>query len=210
MGETYDTRILVSEADSLNGPWSDPELYGILVERGEVDEWDYVVTNPSPIILENGTTYMYYRGTPKYWNDGERGGRRRLDLPESVGLAVADHWSGPYVKVSTLPILSVMNEDPFAWRSERGFHLLTHGRDDWWNTHYSWSEDGLGWSDGSDVACDVNVSLVGEGVRSFTNRERPMIYFNESTGAPALLLNGVCPGEKYKYAYTMGQELNQQ
>ena len=40
-------------------------------------------------------------------------------------------------------------------------------------------------------------------------RERPQIFFNASTGAPAVLFNGVCPGRKYDYAYTMAQDLYQ-
>ena len=61
------------------------------------------------------------------------------------------------------------------------------------NTHYAFSLDGLHWSNGSDIATDPNVTLVGGGTVKFTNRERPQIYFNESTGEPTLLFNGtVC------------------
>ena len=187
VGETYDTRILVSTAKSLLGPWSEPA--GPLLEQGSVSAWDYVVTNPSPIILENGTTYLYYRGTPKYWTDddggegegpyGDVGNGAPMDLPESVGLAIAPHYTGPYTKAFSQPILSVMNEDPFAWKDDRGFHLLTHGRDDWWNTHYSYSADGMYWSSGADVACDPNITTADGSVAKFTNRERPQIFFNE-------------------------------
>ena len=205
-GELLDTRIIVSRATSLNGPWSTPS--GPLIERGAVDAWDYVVTNPSPIILENGTALMYYRGTPKYWDLSSA-----LDLPESVGVAIAPHWSGPYKKLFQEPILKVMNEDPFAWRDGKadggGFHLLTHGREDWWNTHHSWSEDGLTWSDGSDIACDPNITLTNGSIYKFTNRERPRIFFNETTGRPAMLFNGVCPGKKYTYSYTLSQDIRQ-
>ena len=215
-GELLDTRIVVSRANSLNGPWSTPT--GPLLARGKVTEWDYVVTNPSPIILDNGTTLLYFRGTPKYWGQGrsDAGGyfavnndEGPLDLPESVGVARAPHWSGPYEKVFAEPILKVMNEDPFAWRDASGFHMLTHGRDDWWNTHHSYSSDGLTWSDGSDVACDPNITLTNGSLVKFTNRERPWIFFNTTTGAPALLFNGVCPGKKYTYAFTLVQRIRQ-
>ena len=80
----YDTRIVVSSSPSLLGPWSTPSPP--LVPQGSEDAWDYVVTNPSPIILQNGTTLMYYRGTPKYWNsssaaDGVGDGQNRRRLP---------------------------------------------------------------------------------------------------------------------------------
>eukprot|EP01063_Lacrimia_lanifica_P001128 TRINITY_DN10547_c0_g1_i1.p1 TRINITY_DN10547_c0_g1~~TRINITY_DN10547_c0_g1_i1.p1 ORF type:complete len:382 (+),score=71.61 TRINITY_DN10547_c0_g1_i1:103-1248(+) len=207
-GEMLDTRIVVSRATSVWGPWSEPT--GSLLARGGSSEWDYVVTNPAPIILPNGTTLLYYRGTPKYWNAS---GSSADDLPESVGLAVADHWTGPYVKRFATPILSVMNEDPFAWYQDDAaggsFHMLTHGRDDWWNTHHSFSRDGLTWSTGADVAADPNITLTDGGVYKFTNRERPWIYFNETTGRPAVLFTGVCPGVKYTYAYTLAQRIEQ-
>ena len=56
-------------------------------------------------------------------------------------------------------MLTSCKQDPFAWKDDRGFHLLTHGRDDWWNTHYSFSVDGLHWSTGSDIATDPNITL---------------------------------------------------
>jgi hypothetical protein len=82
---------------------------------GAITDWDYVVTNPSPVILNNGTVLLYYRGTPKYWQDRRSGVANvsvtaPLDLPESVGVAIADSWKGPYKKLFKKPILSVMNE----------------------------------------------------------------------------------------------------
>jgi hypothetical protein len=91
--------------------------------------------------------------------------------------------------------------------------MLCHGRDDWWNTHLAFSEDGLTWSSGASgaaVATDPNVTLADGSVRHFTNRERPQNFHNESTGAPALLFNGVCPGLKYTYGYTIAQGIVQE
>ena len=213
-----ESSILISTAATPEGPWSAP--MGPVLARGAATDWDFIVTNPAPVILPNGTVLLYYRGTPKYDMGGRYGrdiaGEKRkryvgapLDLVESVGLATAPHWSGPYTKRFEKPILSVMNEDPFAWKDERGFKMLTHGRDDWWNTHFAYSEDGLAWSDGSDIATGPNVTLTDGSIAVFTNRERPHIYFNETTGKPALLFNGVCPGPKYTYAYTIAQFFQQ-
>jgi hypothetical protein len=105
---------------------SSPLLTGPVLARGAEDAWDYIVTNPSPLLLQNGTVLLYYRGTPKYWN--QSGSDSPMDLPESVGVAVADSYAGPFKKLSASPILSTMNEDPFAWEDARGFHMLTHGR----------------------------------------------------------------------------------
>ena len=54
-----------------------------------------------------------------------------------------------------------------------------------------------------------NITLTNGSLFRFTNRERPQIYFNESTSQPAMLLTGVCPGEKYTYAYTLAQDIYQ-
>eukprot|EP00927_Polykrikos_kofoidii_P074535 TRINITY_DN70535_c0_g1_i1.p1 TRINITY_DN70535_c0_g1~~TRINITY_DN70535_c0_g1_i1.p1 ORF type:complete len:293 (-),score=30.57 TRINITY_DN70535_c0_g1_i1:59-850(-) len=202
-GEELDSSILISTSAYAEGPWSAP--FGPVLSRGSAADWDYVVTNPAPVVLENGTVLLYYRGTPKYWVSGAR----PFDLPESVGLAVAPHWRGPYMKLSSRPILRVMNEDPFVWRDNRGFKMLTHGRDDWWNTHLAFSEDGISWSDGAAVATNTTILLSDGSLREFTNRERPHILFNESTGEPAILFNGVCPGAKYDYAYTLAQYIHQ-
>ena len=74
----------------------------------------------------------------------------------------------------------------------------------------AWSEDGLTWSSGAAVATDPNITLADGSVHHFTNRERPQIFHNESTGAPALLFNGVCPGLKYTYGYTIAQGIVQE
>ncbi|GMI28004.1 hypothetical protein TeGR_g8808 [Tetraparma gracilis] len=204
-GEQYDTRIVVSSSPSLLGPWSTPSPP--LVPQGSEDAWDYVVTNPSPIILQNGTTLMYYRGTPKYWNSSSAADGVGDELIESVGLAIAPHYLGPYTKPFDAPVLSYMNEDPFAYQDERGFHLLMHGRDDPLNTHVAWSPDGLSWSSGADIASGPDVELTDGTTVAFKNRERPQLFFDPTTNKPTHLFNGVCPTDHYGYAYTMVQEI---
>ena len=45
----------------LLGPWISSEHS--IIESGEDDEWDAMVTNPAPMFEEDGTAYMFYRGT---------------------------------------------------------------------------------------------------------------------------------------------------
>jgi len=47
-------RIIVSSAAAIEGPWSKP--IGPLLAPGAESDWDYIVTNPSPVILRNGTS----------------------------------------------------------------------------------------------------------------------------------------------------------
>jgi hypothetical protein len=44
-----------------------------------------MVTNPSPLFLENGTAFIYFRGTKWPANGYER-----------IGFASATSWKGPY------------------------------------------------------------------------------------------------------------------
>ena len=87
-----ESNILVSSAPTAAGPWSAPA--GPLLARGAADAWDFIVTNPAPVVLPNGTTLLYYRGTPKYFGAHAGTGASASapqDLIESVGLAIAPH-----------------------------------------------------------------------------------------------------------------------
>ena len=124
------TRVfLYREPHPLNGPWSAP--IGPLVERGSEDEWDYVVTNPSSF-CQTGQLCLFQRNS-KYWHDVSGGEESALDLPESVGVARAPHWSGPYEKVFKDPISKIMNEDPFARRD-------SDARWRWFSPPHSWTK----------------------------------------------------------------------
>jgi hypothetical protein len=57
----------------------------------------------------------------------------------------------------------------------------------------------------------TNVVAVNAESVALVQRERPQLWFNESTGAPALLFTGVAPpgAHFYGYTYTMSQRIQQ-
>ena len=65
-----------------------------------------------------------------------------------VGLARADHWSGPYSIVGG-PAIPFQMEDFYLYKTARGFHALFHGMDPWpgdiTGGRHAYSEDGITW-----------------------------------------------------------------
>ena len=102
-------RIGVAIADAPGGPWhfcKDPIL------EARPGYWDAaLVTNPAPCVLPDGKIYLYYRS----------------NAPEGlrIGLAVAEHPEGPYVRLQSDPIMQdICIEDPFVWHNGECFEML--------------------------------------------------------------------------------------
>jgi hypothetical protein len=47
-----------------------------------------------------------------------------------IGVLKAPHWSGPYQLANPLPVTHPESEDPFVFRTKRGYHLLTNVNND--------------------------------------------------------------------------------
>jgi hypothetical protein len=163
-----------------------------------------MVTNPAPLLLQNGTALLYFRGTQWPVNGEER-----------IGLATSSSWKGPFVRIQSDPLWNYSDsrmfvEDPFVWEDKRGFHMLTHGH---------WDENGY-------YACSVkaegpwqfrlspsytNVLAMKDGTNvTLVQRERPQLFFDEKSGQPSLLFTGVAPpgASFYGYTYTHVQPIN--
>jgi hypothetical protein len=51
----------MAHAPSVLGPWT--QVPHAILPPGGVDDWDAMVTNPGPLLLENGTALLFFRGT---------------------------------------------------------------------------------------------------------------------------------------------------
>lgn len=192
-------------ADSLLGPWE--YSHHTMVPPGSVDDWDAMVTNPSPLILDNGTSYIFFRGTQWPANGYER-----------IGFAKAESWEGPYGRPfgQHEPLWDADDreafvEDPWVWQDDRGFHMLAHGHWDE-NGYYAFAEHAEGPWHFRHQPTYTNVVTMSDGTnQTLVQRERPQIFMNETTGRPSILFTGVAPpGDKfYGYTYTFAQRIQQ-
>ena len=84
--------------------------------------FDCAQTNPSPVIFEDGSVLMAFTGGYCH------------DKVEAIGIAQSPRWNGLYTIKTLEPTFPKPNlclssrqyEDPFRWRSSRGFHMLKH------------------------------------------------------------------------------------
>ena len=196
----------MASAPSVLGPWT--KVRHAILPSGGVDEWDAMVTNPGPLLLSNGTALLFYRGT-----------RWPQDGLERIGLAKSEGgWAGPYGRLQDAPLWGPMDdaakyvEDPSVWQDERGFHMLAHGH---WDErgYYACAEKAEGpWQFRLAPAYTNTLEMVGDMPNiTLVQRERPQIFFNESTGEPALLFTGVTPpgAAFYGFTYTHAQPIKQ-
>ena len=129
---------------------------------------------------------------------------------EKIAIATAPHWSGPYTIRSKTPIFGWTvpeswpaslvtpgqkrgNEDPFIWRTARGYHMLVHcqltpGQDT--RGAYGYSQDGLSWTLLPDRSWETNMTWSDGSESYFLRRQAPGLYL-DSQGFPLYLLTPV-------------------
>ena len=155
--------------------------------------WDADSTNPSALVLPNGTVILAYRGCPENCANSIN--------TELISLAAAQSPAGPYTRITpgASPIFPNPNEDPHVWQDARGsWHLLMHSL-----------EKGGGWGDGpkigrhafardprgpwtfgaSSLAFNTTVHFTDGSVTTYSRRERPQLLW--SGGRPVMLTTGV-------------------
>lgn len=111
--ESYaNIRIGLAVSKSIAGPWEKSPEPILLPRPGK---WDgKIVTNPAPCVRADGSVILFYRSnTP----NGLR-----------IGVAGADHFMGPYRRLSDEPVLRFENgdfvEDPFVWWQKDHYEMI--------------------------------------------------------------------------------------
>lgn len=95
-----------------------------ILQPRDCSHWDCTITtNPSVVILPDGTTYMMYKS------------RRAFGKPLQLGIAVADKPDGKFERLTENPILEFTNtdkhiEDPFLWYDEKRKKFCMIAKDD--------------------------------------------------------------------------------
>ena len=192
--------IYLAESSSPAGPW---KMYEKPILEASKDGWDSsIVTNPAPVILDDGRVYLYYRSnTPQ--------GLR-------IGLAISDSVTGKYERYGDKPVLSGADvEDPFVWHDGKMFRMVAkdmtgeltgelHS-----GAKFS-SADGIIWqSEGK--AYSRRVVDDNGNVTCYGSLERPQLLFDEN-GEPQYLFAAVADGpggfKKAENTWNMCLEIN--
>eukprot|EP01051_Picozoa_sp_SAG22_P007492 SAG22_NODE_529_length_9428_cov_2.691178_9_plen_351_part_00 len=165
-------------------------------------------TNPTAFIFPNGTTLLYFRSA-------ESNGQN-----EQIWLAIAPSYRGPYTLRTTAPVGPTTNspliggknnEDPFIYRTARGFILMMH-MSHWgpgWNGAKAWSEDGISWhwtEASMSRVWNSTVSCTDGSSVTFRRREEPKIYLDER-GMMRAMFNAVTDPENPAISYVMSQAI---
>ena len=123
---TTGTGAFVAHAPSVRGPW---ELIEVARTNESVsDDLCSGWTNPSPHVMPDGSVTLAFQSSRC---EPFPVGKHYVAL---IGLARARTWRGPYSLLGPNAVnkeqpwcVAGQAEDPFLWRSDRGWHLLMHG-----------------------------------------------------------------------------------
>lgn len=184
---------------SIYGPWTRP--IPVDFEDGNGTDWGAGFSNPSPHIAEDGTVTLALQ-------------RRFNSNPgkELLGVARASSWRGPFRMITPTPVepekwycVAGTGEDPFLWRSTRGWHMIWHGMCPTGvaQAHYAFSTDGAHWIVSPRQTYSYVVHFADGSEHLFARVERPQLFFpppaygskhSDFEGSPTHLYNGVCWG----------------
>jgi len=178
--------------------------------------WSYWGDNPAPWINPTtGEVRVLYR------SDSNGGDERGYHVASLIGQLSAPHWTGNYTPLTQFdgPVSAPHypieeNEDPFLWRSKRGWHALFHANT-WtdsrgahfpaatWAGRYAFSaDDGMTWHFSSVPAYNASIRFANGTVTVFSRMERPFLLIDDS-GAPTHLFTGVQPVDWDDYTFTL-------
>ena len=190
---------------SVYGPWQEKVLFDSWPGQADRYSWLCQANCPSVVFAPNGSVIMAYRAS-----QCETPLNQSENTFEKIAIATALHWSGPYKVVSKEPVFgwnappdwdpdlvhpgqAMKNEDPFIWRTHRGYHMLTHCQlmPSYSNRGaYGFSRDALNWTLLPDYAWDRDMTWADGSVSYFLRRQAPDLYLDKD-GFPLYLLTPV-------------------
>lgn len=112
-------RIGLAVADSPYGPWK--RFDEPILKTKANTFYSYLASNPSPVIQEDGSVMMIFKGRAHTENG------KYSDM--ALGIAYAPNIEGPYTVLNNdQPIFQVDGqgeaEDPFLWKDSKGYHAI--------------------------------------------------------------------------------------
>ena len=197
--------IAMAWSKSVYGPWEEKVILDPWPGPTNRTSWLCQTNCPSVTFAPNGTAIMALRSVQCDESNPND------DTKEKIAIATAPHWSGPYSIRSAEPVFGwytpddwptslvypagqiMHNEDPFIWRTKRGYHMLVHCQlNPGHSTRgaYGYSKDGLSWTLLPDLMWDVNMTWSDGSVSYFKRRQAPDLYL-DTNGYPLYLLTPV-------------------
>lgn len=158
-------RIGLATSKSIFGPWKRRNK-PILDTRP--NSWEqYLVSNAAPFVMPDGKIFLFYKGVEKLRH-------------HAIGLAVAENYKGPYVRVSDKPFeLGVDAEDPTVWFENGKFNMLLLDCGKKYSNKeifHITSDDLLHWkAETNPVAITKNILWEDGQYRKMSSTERPQI-----------------------------------
>lgn len=186
-------RIGLAISDSPYGPWK--RFDKPILDTKPETFYSFLTSNPSPIIQEDGSVMMMFKGR-SYLGDDKYSNM-------SIGMACAPNIEGPYTVVNEgRPIFDVKGqgeaEDPFLWKDKTGYHVIfkdhvakfTGEKGGGVLAH---SKDGIHWDiDKDPKAYSLTVEWEDGRIEKQGQLERPFIFFEN--GKPAYLFFATMDG----------------
>ena len=182
-------RIGLATSKSPYGPWErrDEPILDVVP-----DSWEqYLVSNAAPFVFDDGRVMLYYKGVEQL-------------RVHAISIAFAEHWSGPYKRISDKPLdAGVGAEDPNIWYENGMFHALMLDHDRKYSDkelYYVTSPDGLKWEIGENPVAVTKDVLFDDGtVHRMKSTERPWVLVENGMATYVFFATG---GYKNDVKYT--------
>lgn len=116
-------QIGLATASSLSGPWTTNRKEPLIRCSGKPGTWNCThASNPSFVAAPDGRFFLYYKGISD-----------AVPRLRTIGVAIADHWEGPYRDPPGNPLLSYVDrgldiEDPYAFYYRGRFYMIAEDR----------------------------------------------------------------------------------
>ncbi len=136
-----DSKIGLAVSDSPDGPWERMPNNPILRNSDNPDDFDSHLIDDACLLIKDGKYWFYYKGRQLGKSPRET----------KMGVAIAEHPQGPYIKHKENPIIQG-NHEVFVWPQGKGVAAMigTTGPDYITNT-IQYAEDGIHFTKTHDV-----------------------------------------------------------
>lgn len=189
--------VRIAKSDTVMGPWEERSIMHTSLD--DLTAWNCNKSNPSALVLQNGSILLMYRGVPCVRDQLCK--NKTKNLCQHQGIAFAENSDAPFVDRQGMIAELSGNEDAFFWQSDRGFHALFHSK----NACEAYGEggscgslafspDSWHWTLNEEAAFDAGIvweesdgSLTADRLEA---RQRPNILFDEDGRTPLMLING--------------------